>query len=128
MFSVFERSKVTINENVNFPDIASGMQLLGCSTLVINWKNDNDVTSFRHDIIVRNFCGSHFYLVKFTYWSKIHVNIITCFGVMTIFVYKRLKRNLQKLEIHPPEFCSISAACGKLWIPSLAWTCLIKSY
>ena len=32
-------------------------------------------------------------LVKFSFWSKFHVNIMTGFGVMTIFVYKGLTRN-----------------------------------
>ena len=31
--------------------------------------------------------------VEFSYWSKFHVNIITGFGVMTIFVHKGLTRN-----------------------------------
>ena len=32
-------------------------------------------------------------LMKFSYWSKFHVNIITDSGVMTIFFYKVLTRN-----------------------------------
>ena len=32
-------------------------------------------------------------LVKFSCWSKFHVNIMTGSGVMTIFFYKRLTRN-----------------------------------
>ena len=34
-------------------------------------------------------------LVKFSFWSNFHVNIITGFGIMTIFFYKRLTRNLE---------------------------------
>ena len=34
-------------------------------------------------------------LVKLSYWSKFHVNIMTGSGVMTIFVYKRLTRNTE---------------------------------
>ena len=34
-------------------------------------------------------------LVNFSYCSKFHVNIITGFGVMTIFFYKGLTRNLE---------------------------------
>ena len=33
-------------------------------------------------------------LVRFSYWSKFHVNIITGSGVMTIFCCRRLTRNL----------------------------------
>ena len=42
---------------------------------------------------------SHFFwryfvsLVKFSYWSTFHVNIITCSGIMTVFFYKGLTRN-----------------------------------
>ena len=32
-------------------------------------------------------------LIKFSYWSKFHVNIITGSGIMTIFFYKGLTRN-----------------------------------
>ena len=32
-------------------------------------------------------------LIKFSYWSKFHVNIITGSGVITIFFYKGLTRN-----------------------------------
>ena len=34
------------------------------------------------------FCRCFVSLVKFSYWSKFHVNIITGSGVMTIFFYK----------------------------------------
>ena len=34
-------------------------------------------------------------LVKFIYWSKFHVNIMTGSGIMTIFVYKWLTRNAE---------------------------------
>ena len=33
-------------------------------------------------------------LVKFSYWSKFHVNITSNSGVMTIFFYEVLTRNL----------------------------------
>ena len=38
-------------------------------------------------------CFFCFFFVKFSYWSKFHVNIITCSRVMIIFVYKGLTRN-----------------------------------
>ena len=34
-------------------------------------------------------------LVKFSYWSKFHVSVMTGSGVMTIFDYKGLIRNLE---------------------------------
>ena len=53
LFSVFVQKKVTINDNVIFTDSASGIQLLDSSKLAINWKNDNEVTICRHDVIVK---------------------------------------------------------------------------
>ena len=41
-----------MNENINFTDYASGIQLPYCSKLSINWKNGNGVTIFQHDVIV----------------------------------------------------------------------------
>ena len=43
-----------------------------------------------------NFFDAVFFsLVKFSYCSKFHVNIITGSGVMAIFFYKGLSRNLE---------------------------------
>ena len=64
-------------------------------------------------------------LVRFSYWSKFHVNIITGSGVMTILVYKRLTR-IWKSEILPSGFFPISGNCGELWIPNLAPMSLIS--
>ena len=53
--------------------------------------------------------------MKFSYCSKFHVNMITGYGVMTIFVYKRLTRNPDKsgksgngFRETPSEFCAMS--------------------
>ena len=63
------------------------------SKLTKNPKNDNDVTIFWHDVNLK-YCWRYFVgLVKLSYWSKFHVNIITGSGIMTIFFYKRLTRN-----------------------------------
>ena len=45
LFSVFVKEKVTINENISFTDYTSGLRRLNCFKLVINSKNDNDVTN-----------------------------------------------------------------------------------
>ena len=66
-----------------------------CSRLAINRKKDNDVTICRHDAIVKFFWHCFVSLVKFSYWSKFHFNIITGSGVMTIWFYKVLTRNLE---------------------------------
>ena len=93
MFSVFVRQKVTITENITFADSVSGIRPPDCSKLAENLKNDNDVTTFQHDVNVKFFWRCHVSLVKSRYWSKFHVNIITGPGIMTIFFYKGLTRN-----------------------------------
>ena len=74
-------------------DYASGIRLPHCSKLAVNWKNSNDITIFWHDVIVRFFWLCFVSLIKFSYWSKFHVHIITCSGFMTISFYKGLIRN-----------------------------------
>ena len=93
LFSVFVRQKVTGTENITSADSVSEIWPPDCSKLAKNPKNDNDVTIFRHDVIVNLFCGSFVSLVKFSYWSKFHVNIITGSGIIRIFFYKGLTRN-----------------------------------
>ena len=73
----------------------SGIRPPDCSKLAKNPKNDNDVTIFRHDVNVKFFWRCFVSLVKFSCWSKFHVNIITGSGIMTIFFYKGLTRNLK---------------------------------
>ena len=68
----------------------SGIRPPDCSKLAKNPKNDNDVTIFRHDVNVKFFWRCFVSLVKFSYWSKFHVNVITGSGVMTISFYKGL--------------------------------------
>ena len=94
-WSVFIRWKVTINENISFTDYASKIRLPDCSKLAANWKNHNDVTISRHNIIVNFFQDCFISLVNFSYWSKFNVNFITGFGVKTILFYKGLTRNLE---------------------------------
>ena len=67
------------------------------------------------------------YLVKFSYWSKFHVNIITGSRIMTIFFYKGWPE-IRKSEIPPSEFCPISGDRGELWIQNLARMSLIEFY
>ena len=50
----------------------------------------------RHTVPTRIQSLSNFLtLVKFSYWSKFHVNIITGSGVMTTFVCKGLTRDAE---------------------------------
>ena len=71
----------------------SGIRPPDCSKLARNPKKDNDVTLFRHDFNVKIFWLCFVSLVKFSYWSKFHVNIITGSGIRTILFYKGLTRN-----------------------------------
>ena len=64
------------------------------------------------------------FLFKLSSWSIFNANIITCSGVMTIFVYKGLTRNP---EIGNTPFRPISGDWGKLWIPNLVRIRLMKS-
>ena len=105
----------------------SGIRPPDCSKLAKNPKNDNDVTIFRHDVNVKFFWRCFVSLVKFSYWSKFHVNIITGSGIMAIFFYKGLPE-IWKSEIPPSKFCPISGDWGELWIPNLAWMSLIECY
>ena len=73
----------------------SGIQPPDCSKLAKSKKNENDITIFRHDVIVNFFGGCFVCLVKFSYWSKFHVNIITGSRIMAILFYKGLTRNLE---------------------------------
>ena len=88
----FFKVKVAINENISFTDYMSGIRLPNGSRLNINWKNDNDVTIFNMTSSSM-FWGCLVSLVNFSYYSKVHVNIITSSGVMTIFFCKELTRN-----------------------------------
>ena len=80
-------------ENISFTDYAYGIQLPDWSKLAIKRKNDHYVAIFQLDFIVNFFWPCFVSLVKFRYWSKFHVNIITGSGVMIIFLLKGLTRN-----------------------------------
>ena len=80
-----------IIENVSFIIYASGIRLPDYSKLAMNWKNDNDFTTFRK--FINFFWPYSISLVKYSYWPKFHVNIMT--GVTKIFAYKGLTRNLE---------------------------------
>ena len=71
-----------------------------CFKLAINRENDNYVKICRHDVIFFFFLLCLVSLVKFSYWSKFHVNIITGSRVMTIFFYKGLTTNTPVWVLH----------------------------
>ena len=105
-----------------------GIRSPDCSKLAKNpKKQNNDVTISRHDVNVKSLWNCFVSLVKFSYWSKFHVNIITGSGIMAIFFYKGWPE-IWKSEIPPSKFCPISGDWGELWIPNLAWMSLIECY
>ena len=67
---------------------ASGLFQIGCKLKIVN-----DVTNFRDDFIVKIFLRCFVYFIKFSYWSKFTVNIISLSVVMTIYFQKGLIRN-----------------------------------
>ena len=127
MFSVFVWWKVTINENVSFTHHAFGIQLVHCSKLGINWKNDNDIKICRHDVIIKFLWHCCIFLVMFSYWSKFHVNIITCSGVRTAFIYKGLTGN-PKTRNTPVWNLSNIWRLGRVMDINMAQMSIMKSY
>ena len=105
----------------------SGIRPLDCSKLVKNPKDDNDVTTFIHDVIVNFFLCFFVSLVK----------LVTGPGFMSIsslvfelwqFSFVRDWPEIWKSAIFSSEFCPIPGDWGKLWIPSLVWISLIECY
>ena len=84
----------------------------------ISWKNNNCVTVLCINIIVR-FFDVDVILVKFSYLTKCHVNIVSGSGVMTIFVYQGLARN-PEIGNNPLKVFLIAAYWGELGMPNLA--------
>ena len=104
----------------------SGIRLPDCSKLAINWKYVNDVIIFWNDVIVK-FVRRYFdviFLVKFSYWSTFHVNIITGSGVMTISFYQGLTRNPEIGNNLVWVLPNIWRLWDKLGIPNLTRTSL----
>ena len=114
-------------QNISLIHHSCKIQLPDCSKLAINRKNDIDITIFSHDAIVNFIWCCRVSFVKFSYWSRFHVNIIIDSRVLTIFLYKGLTRN-QEIGNTPPEFCPISRDWGKLGIPNLTRMPLMKCY
>ena len=102
----------------------SGIQLQDGCKLAINSKKDNNVTICRHDVFVKMFWRCRVSIVNFRYWSNFYVNTMTGSG----FLFVKDWPKIQKSEITPSEYCSISLDWGKLEIPKLSLMSLIKRY
>ena len=102
-------------QNISLMHHSCKIQLPDCSKLAINRKNDIDITIFSHDAIVNFIWCCRVSFVKFSYWSRFHVNIIIDSRVLTIFLYKGFTRN-QEIGNTPPEFCPISGDFYHFWV------------
>ena len=69
--------KDKMHENVSLTDHACGIRHPNCPKLAINRKNKNDITIWRNDVTIRLFWHCLDSLVKFSYWSKFHLNVST---------------------------------------------------
>ena len=69
----------------------------------------------------------HVSLIKFSCWSKLHVNIITGLELRELSFTRDLPV-IQKSEIPLSEFCPISGDWDELGILNLAQMSLMKSY
>ena len=118
---------VTVNENISFTDHASWIWLPNCSKLAVYEKNYNEVIIYEREVIVNFFWRCRISLVKFSYWSKFHVNIITCPGVITIFAYKGSIRN-QEIRNTSVWVLPISGDWRELGTPKLPRMFLMKSH
>ena len=119
-YIILENTRISASEIYN-------LQLNFGLYLAVNWKNNTDVTIFRRDVIVKLFWRCFVSLVKFSYWSKFHINIITGSGVMTIFFYKGVTRH-SEIRNTPVWVFPNSEDWGELRILTLEPMSLIKCY
>ena len=70
--------------------LESGLQTSPNCQKSKKWEWHHNFPTWRHHHI---FWRCFLSLVKFSYWSKFQVNIITGSGIMTIFFHKGLTRN-----------------------------------
>ena len=117
MFSFFATQKSTVNENINFPDSVSGIQPPDLSKLAKNPKNDNDVTTFRHYVIV-NFSDVVLFLLSSLVNGLSFMSISSLVLELWLFSFIRDEPEIRKSEILPSEFFSISGDWDELWICS----------
>ena len=115
---------------MSFTDYPSGMQLPDWSKLTINqkaWQWCHDVPKRRHYQI---FWSCFVSILNFSHWFKFHVNIISGFGVLTIFFHKRSTRNaeIKNATVWFSEFFLISKDWSELEISNWVQMSLIKCY
>ena len=107
--------KSTVNENINFADSASGIQPPDLSKLAKNPKNDNDVITFRHDVIV-NFSDVVLFLLSSLVNGLSFVSISSLVLELWLFSFIRDGPEIRKSETLPSEFFPIYVDWDELWI------------
>ena len=118
---------MAINENISFADYASRIRLPDCSKLAKKWKNGNDITTFKHDVIAKFFDIDLFFLTSLVTGPSFML-ISSLFQELWQFLFITDWPEIRKLEILPSEFCPISGDWVEEWTPNLARTSLIRFY
>ena len=108
-------------------DYTSGIQLLDCSKLSMNQKNDSDVMIYWHDVIVNFFWRFFFFLSSLVTGSSF-ISISSLVLELWKFSFIRDWLEIRKSEIPPSELCSICGDWGKLGILNWAPMFLMKCY
>ena len=103
------------------------IRLLDCSKLAVIYKNSNDVTIFRNDVIV-NFFDIFLFLLSSLVTGPSFMSIWSLVLELWQFLFIRDWPETRKSEILPSEFCLISGDWGNQGIPNLARTSLITFY
>ena len=103
--SVFSycKKKVTISENITFADSVSRIRPQDCSKLAKNPKNDNDVTIFWHDVIVK-FFGVLLFLLSILVTGPSFMSISWLVLELWQFSFIWDWPEIRKSEILPSEF------------------------
>ena len=106
---------------------ASGIRLPDCSKLVVNWKNDNDVTIFEMKSS-SNFFDFVSFLLSSLVTDPSFMSISSLVLELWQFLFIRDSPEIQKSEKTSSEFCPIPGDWDVWRIPNLAQTSLIKCY
>ena len=107
LFSLFVRCKVIYDENVSFTEYAPGFQLPDCSKLAKNWKNDNIVIIFWHDVIAEFFWHCFLSLLSSLVTDPSFMSISSLVLELWQFSFIRDWPEIRKSEIPPSVFCPI---------------------
>ena len=99
---------------------ASRLLQIGQKPKKWQWRQ-NSLTRRQHQFFLCCFVS----LVKFSYWCKFHVSIVTGFEIMTISFIREWPE-IWKSEIPWSEFFPISGDWAKSWIPNLVQMFVIE--